>query len=540
MKKFLSFIVALILTAAVCAPVSVQAETDSYILLEFSDIKYDANKTDNQVWFSIDLVGDYEKYAYIYLDFDYDESVLKPGLCKNDDIPEQNLYWEGSSLVIDASVADNLRNCAGFEVLSTGDHKLSVQARVVFDGFSGIGMMNVRVKGLRDEVLDSTTYDSKVTFPEVMHFDAENEDSLSNRIAVPVSVREIALYEYACVEITFNPDVLEYETSYFTDDGLYSKDFICTENSVCFKATFNDTYHDRDNSIFCNESGSATHIFNVTGTGNPEISVSAYAMDLNGKRVELTVSLNDFYGEILNKNDLYFLEKTDVFEYVIPQRFILNRTMTTEMIDRYFSSHTTVLDKDGIRIINGENIPTGARIVTLYKNRYIVDEQQVTALGDVNCDGKVSAADARSILRISADLEFADYWLAYEAADCDGKKGITASDARLVLRVAAGIDSFPSHVIEMKVGDVVEFGPLKNAGSGAYNWSCKVSAEDGLTVNDDVNPPENVEIRPGTPFEWTFTVTADKAGEYNLVFELGASWEAAAIDTFAVDIIVTD
>lgn len=58
--------------------------------------------------------------------------------------------------------------------------------------------------------------------------------------------------------------------------------------------------------------------------------------------------------------------------------------------------------------------------------------------GDVNCDGKLTAADARLALRYSAKLEkLSEIQIA--AADVDGKKGVTAADARMILRAAAGL-----------------------------------------------------------------------------------------------------
>ncbi|MCD7827189.1 MAG: dockerin type I repeat-containing protein [Clostridiales bacterium] len=61
--------------------------------------------------------------------------------------------------------------------------------------------------------------------------------------------------------------------------------------------------------------------------------------------------------------------------------------------------------------------------------------------GDVNGDGKVSAADARSALRIAASLDEAtDDALA--AGDLDGNGKITAAEARRILRVAASLDTF--------------------------------------------------------------------------------------------------
>lgn len=57
-------------------------------------------------------------------------------------------------------------------------------------------------------------------------------------------------------------------------------------------------------------------------------------------------------------------------------------------------------------------------------------------LGDVNFDGKITAADARLALRISAKLDTptAEQFVAANVI-VDGK--ITAADARLILRVAA-------------------------------------------------------------------------------------------------------
>lgn len=60
-------------------------------------------------------------------------------------------------------------------------------------------------------------------------------------------------------------------------------------------------------------------------------------------------------------------------------------------------------------------------------------------LGDVNNDGKITAADARIILRVSAKLDKLDNEkLAVADMNSDGK--ITASDARTVLRMSAKLD----------------------------------------------------------------------------------------------------
>ena len=77
----------------------------------------------------------------------------------------------------------------------------------------------------------------------------------------------------------------------------------------------------------------------------------------------------------------------------------------------------------------------------------ILDHKVIPALttkylpGDANNDGKISAADARIILRISAKLEkLENYNLPFELFDVNGDGKITASDARKVLRISAKLE----------------------------------------------------------------------------------------------------
>ena len=60
--------------------------------------------------------------------------------------------------------------------------------------------------------------------------------------------------------------------------------------------------------------------------------------------------------------------------------------------------------------------------------------------GDVNCDGKVSADDARQILRFSVRLDKPGNYLAEVLADMDNSGSVTAADARLALRTAVGLN----------------------------------------------------------------------------------------------------
>ena len=63
-----------------------------------------------------------------------------------------------------------------------------------------------------------------------------------------------------------------------------------------------------------------------------------------------------------------------------------------------------------------------------------------TIKGDVNADGKITAKDARTILRIAVRLEQPDE-VTKEAADIDSDGKVTSKEARLVLRFAAKLQS---------------------------------------------------------------------------------------------------
>ena len=75
----------------------------------------------------------------------------------------------------------------------------------------------------------------------------------------------------------------------------------------------------------------------------------------------------------------------------------------------------------------------------------VVNERTIPALknegvaGDVDGNGKITAADARLALRISAKLEKATE-LQTTVADMDKNGKITAADARKILRISAKLE----------------------------------------------------------------------------------------------------
>lgn len=74
-------------------------------------------------------------------------------------------------------------------------------------------------------------------------------------------------------------------------------------------------------------------------------------------------------------------------------------------------------------------------------------ESEITALlGDMDGNGKVTPADARTALRIAATLEIGTDEQRI-LADINGDGKITASDARSILRAAVGLDPMFSTIV---------------------------------------------------------------------------------------------
>ena len=116
---------------------------------------------------------------------------------------------------------------------------------------------------------------------------------------------------------------------------------------------------------------------------------------------------------------------------------------------------------DGIQVLQSESLSTSEFAFTVpsagnYTARVTVTDADTTVTeadggtltaaaraqkGDSNCDGKVTAADARIALRCAAGLDTVDELFKY-AVDVNEDGRITASDARLILRVVAQFDTF--------------------------------------------------------------------------------------------------
>lgn len=103
--------------------------------------------------------------------------------------------------------------------------------------------------------------------------------------------------------------------------------------------------------------------------------------------------------------------------------------------------------------------------------------------GDVNRDGKVTATDARAVLRFSVKLEDLDE-PAKRIGDMNGDEKITATDARLILRVSVRLDA----ATEFKGDALTQSQWLKmlQEGFGYQGYSATVPEFDGLTEDNEL------------------------------------------------------
>lgn len=88
-------------------------------------------------------------------------------------------------------------------------------------------------------------------------------------------------------------------------------------------------------------------------------------------------------------------------------------------------------------------------------------DQYCAVRGDVNKDGRITAADARTLLRCAVRLEKEDHSNP-NAYLVDNSSQITAADARLALRIAVSLEARPAHAAAKKV--TLEQATCQNSG----------------------------------------------------------------------------
>ena len=114
-------------------------------------------------------------------------------------------------------------------------------------------------------------------------------------------------------------------------------------------------------------------------------------------------------------------------------------TTVNELLNNLAGGSFEVRNAKGEKLSGNAVIGTGA-VVNLIADGKVIDSLLISVRGDIDGDGKVTAADARLVLRHVAKLQTLSE-LEMHSADIDGESCIKAADARLILRAAAKLET---------------------------------------------------------------------------------------------------
>ncbi len=131
------------------------------------------------------------------------------------------------------------------------------------------------------------------------------------------------------------------------------------------------------------------------------------------------------------------------YKIYIRDRYIKNvkpETLYSDFLLNFNNANISALDVNGNIFLRGNYITTGSKLYIYDLWGKKLSQYSVVVYGDVDADGKVTAVDARTVLRASAYLETLE-GVYYQAANVLGKLWLDAASARKILRVSAGLDT---------------------------------------------------------------------------------------------------
>lgn len=265
---------------------------------------------------------------------------------------------------------------------------------------------------------------------EVFYYDSENNYGI---FMIIISTEELKCYEYVQYDVFFNKNIIQYESIVFADIGVYSRDYIETDDGFSYKVSI-----PKESSEWTPDGDYVQICCKITGLGDIDFGVNSFAVLPDGEKKELSVKISPFYNKIIDISEIEFINASNI-NAENGSVNLLDGMIAQELLDMSKNKSVVIKDRNNVIIDNNEMISNGAYIATVFEG-YIVDRIDIIVKSDVDCDGDVTAADARLALRHSAQLDTLS-GVAYFAADVDGVQGITASDARLILRKAAKLDN---------------------------------------------------------------------------------------------------
>ena len=131
------------------------------------------------------------------------------------------------------------------------------------------------------------------------------------------------------------------------------------------------------------------------------------------------------YKLILKNGSKLILNADKMFIYVKPEKI---SGVTASEFKSEIESNITLSVSDSDVVVNGLKFKLG------------VNEYTVIVMGDTSPDGKITAKDARAVLRIAARLDSPDS-VTKEAADIDSDGKVSSKEARSILRFAAKLQT---------------------------------------------------------------------------------------------------
>ncbi len=164
--------------------------------------------------------------------------------------------------------------------------------------------------------------------------------------------------------------------------------------------------------------------------GTVSISPAAFSNCKNLTRVIIPDSVSIIgQGAFFNCTSLASITIPDSVEIIKDEAFLAEGDMDVYYGGSPSKWNNTVVGEDNIKLLNA----------TIHFEKE--DEAPDIVAGDANGDGKITAADARIALRISAKVDSLEkYNLTAEVLDVTGDGKLTAADARKILRIAAKIE----------------------------------------------------------------------------------------------------
>ncbi len=134
--------------------------------------------------------------------------------------------------------------------------------------------------------------------------------------------------------------------------------------------------------------------------------------------------------EIAESNEVCFNEKGDILA--------VSGTTVEEIVSDNLDEYT-VLDCNGKAVSKKAEIASGMQIIIKDEKGKVLDSKTIVVPCDVNGDAKITAADSRSTLRASVNLDKLNSWQS-EAADISNDTALKADDARTILRVSVNLE----------------------------------------------------------------------------------------------------